>query len=537
MLRNIHNGIDVQPPSSSPRYTSETIDGTVHLVDGVPHAPVAASTLPLSLAEADPTGIASTTASSASEALLMAIQLRSQSNQEAISIARRDRTPESSLQRLQMTDEVISDITSLAESTDLYAKNSDPTQNLEQLLQISQKTTPLGLALQTSDASVEASTTQCLLSAQIRAHSIRKTSQSESSRLSGAECSSPSISLSNRSSSSRLPQSNLQDDVEDFQCIERQVKARVSLSNCPRASMKCSFELEAFEQSVVLRVLALCQSYTSSDKAILSKTHSRTSASLSSGSPSMSQVERNSSSLIFEHHLQAHARPIPHVLHPVVEGLEGEPDEPYAITFKERQCIFEGAAEAPRWTASIKYILDRKEDQTTLCQTIFGKRLVAMAGSNKIVYDGREVSHMSAVILWYDRGLKRYSITFCPNVTGKKSEPEDMELGIYGILEAPSSRPKLLSVAVDLIPRVHEDLDSFANIERHQTARSGTSFLRRAFTSNSPKQKKSGNVVCTIKFTDEKDRAVFVHEYKTRSSQPADMSKKPLRIASEVVAS
>jgi hypothetical protein len=97
-------------------------------------------------------------------------------------------------------------------------------------------------------------------------------------------------------------------------------------------------------------------------------------------------------------------------LHPDVEGPAEEPDAPYTITFTERQYIFEeGASEGPRWTTSLMYIFHEKQDRITLCEKIFGKTLVMVAGSNKVTYDGREISHnLLPQLRWTKCGAERY---------------------------------------------------------------------------------------------------------------------------------
>jgi hypothetical protein len=57
------------------------------------------------------------------------------------------------------------------------------------------------------------------------------------------------------------------------------------------------------------------------------------------------------------------------------------------------------------------------------------------AGSNKVAYGGREIPHLSTVILWFDGSSETKSITFL-NFTGQNAEPKDIELRVHGLWDA-----------------------------------------------------------------------------------------------------
>ena len=270
-------------------------------------------------------------------------------------------------------------------------------------------------------------------------------------------------------------------------------RASASLGNSLNPSAYCSFDMKVCEGLVLLMINFSDKPRAFSDGCIptlgtlttLNPPHHR--------SHSISYIPSSPQPRTFQHCFPLQRRPIPHLLHPDVEGLEMEPDAPYTISFTERQSIYEeGAREGQQQrTAPLKYILYEKQDQATLCTTLFGKTLIATVGTNKITYSGREVSHMSAVLLWLDELSRTYSVTFYPNLLGKKSTPTDVEIKVLNLCEKKKQPRNANAIAVlaDVMPRMNRYPD-----------------LVKAF---------SGISKCIIEFTRRDDQVLFSKSFKT----------------------
>ena len=133
-----------------------------------------------------------------------------------------------------------------------------------------------------------------------------------------------------------------------------------------------------------------------------------TSSSTESTDPQISNECQHPTSFPLLHHcLQSLSRPIPHLLHPIVEGLAERPSAPYTITFMDPQQIIENSAIKPhRWITTLMYVFFEEHDRNTICEAIFGKSLIMTTGSNKMTLNGRELSHLSAIALWFDPNVQ-----------------------------------------------------------------------------------------------------------------------------------
>ena len=493
----------------------------------------------------------------------MARRLRSGPSSKAEVVTISDGAPEGSLRNVQMTNDFISEIVSLAEETELYFKDADPTQNLEQLAEISEKATHFRLALHSSTAGLRTSTAQYqlptsddiypnLFGRDFFSHLSSMTGDTSMrmwafdqipSSPSGFPHTSATEHLTTPSShSDRIPYNELslqdhlsEDNNEIFRMsmasmadavtqldnepsMQDQVnlggQSKVSLTMNPKASLSCSFNLEVSEGSVLLNVIPTNGPHGTSDATVPSGALLLPSNSSSTRSQSVSHATHTLVPRSFQHCFQSRDRPIPHFLHPDVEGPTEEPDAPYTITFTKRQYISaEGASGGPRWTTSLMYIFHEKKDQITLCEMIFGKTLLMIAGSDRINYDGREISRMSAVALWIDDASGIQSITFFPNIAGKRATSKDMELKIHG-LWAPNKAPRnlnALAIMTESMPTDDEGLNMSAKPNRQSSVQSGGTFLSKASSAISQKWKRSGKLKCTIHFTRSSDKVCFLN--------------------------
>ena len=170
------------------------------------------------------------------------------------------------------------------------------------------------------------------------------------------------------------------------------------------------------------------------------------------------------------------------------------------------------------------YIFDEKQDQITLGEMILGKTLVMSAGSNKIRYNGQEISHMSAIALWYDDVSGTQSMTFFPNLTGKTTRPKDMEFKIHGLWDANKAPRNANAVAVmaESMPRDDEGLNMSARPDRQSSVQSRGTFLSKASSTTSDKWRKSGKLRCSIEFTRRSDRASFLSHLKSKVNSDSE---------------
>lgn len=291
-------------------------------------------------------------------------------------------------------------------------------------------------------------------------------------------------------------------------------RSKVSLTMDPKASLSCSFDFKVSEGLVLLEFIPTDGPHGTPDAVVASEALLPPSDPSSKRSQSRSHGTQTMPPRSFQHCFQSRRRPIPHFLHPDVEGPTEEPDAPYTITFKERQYIsIENVSEGPRWMTSLMYIFHETQDRITLCKMIFGKTLIMSAGSDIIIYDGQEISHMSAIALWFDDASGTRSMTFFPNLTGKTATPKDVELKIHGLWDPKnktSRNPKALAIIAESMPRDDEGSNMCAGPDGRSSVRSGGTFLSKAFSASSQKWKRSGKLKCTIRFTRSSDRASFL---------------------------
>jgi hypothetical protein len=494
----------------------------------------------------------------ASKALAMAMGFASQPSGKTKAVAVGISTPESSLRNVQLTNDFISDVVSLAEETELYSKDADPMKTLEQLNEITERATHFQLALRPSSVDSTSVTAQYQLPAVSELNpgsfergvlgQLSSTSDNPSLRMWAFDLSQRQAGSSYTSATDHLTPPVLYSDgtppnslpLQNHSVIENEIfqmdiastigafrqsdnepsnkdyiilrgGSEVSLTMNPKDFMSCSFISEVSEGSVLLRVTSTSRSHSTS-AIVASGALPPTQTPSPSRSRSVSYDIHPRLSQTFQHCFQSRARPIPHLLHPDVEGPMEEPRAPYTITFTKRQYIYEeGASEGPRWTDSLRYIFQEEQDRITLCKKIFGKNLVMTAGSNKVTYDGWEISRMSAITMWFDGTSKAKSITFSPNLT---MENADIELRVHGLWDAKKAlrNSNAVVIVAESMSRVDEDerLDTIIGLGRQSSIKSGGTFFNKASSTTSQKWKRSGKQKCTIEFTHSSDTVLFL---------------------------
>ncbi|KAL9105809.1 MAG: hypothetical protein Q9227_009065 [Pyrenula ochraceoflavens] len=493
---------------------------------------------PLGL-EDDRSVVASITVSNASKALELARELGSQKRSKPDFHTFTNGALQNTLRDVRAND-FICDVASLAEETELYSQNANPTQSLEQLHEISERATSFRLSLHSPIPEPKLNKTRCLLpgfggprsesfernifghlssmsdSATMRIWASDLTQESHLDKSSAPKMNlpKPSSSFSSRTPSQlsvrpsedgeKFSQADTMSTVDSMKDsdgrssaqdpISLQGRSSVKIATAPKVSMDCSFALETYEGSVRLRADSIGRPRYAVHSRILSQ--------------------------ILRHCFQPQDRPIPHLLHPDVEGPMSVANTPYTVTFTSPQYVsIEGASERPRWTTSLEYIFSNKQDQIQLCEKIFNKSLLLTAGTNKIVLDGQETSHMSAITLWYDAEPGTYSITYFRSLTGKKATPKDIELRVHGSWDAKSVSRNSTSLAVVAEPMLADDSasDTSVKFERQPTfssSKSGGTLLNRVSTASSWRRRKPEQKKCVIEFTRLGDKISFLDHIK-----------------------
>lgn len=312
----------------------------------------------------------------------------------------------------------------------------------------------------------------------------------------------------------------LNDTIPKGEVVELRKRAHVRFSELPAASNRCSFEIKESENSVLLRIITFSKSSSTSNAIHASRALLPPLDSSPSGSRSINSSGPNRHSRIFQHCFQIQHRPIPHLLHPSVEGPDREPHEPYKITFERPQYISEeGTSEDPHWTPSLTYVLFDESDRDRLCEKIFGKTLLSLAGSNEISLKNKRVSHLCAIALWQDPVTRSLSVTFNQNLgVTKPPAPRDVEYKVHGLWDTgkASKDTKRLVIAIAPMSTAEDAQQGFPELTRQTTA--GTVFSRKSTASShklvvrrqSSSSDGDGRIACTIDFTHSAGRDSFL---------------------------
>ncbi|KAL9062913.1 MAG: hypothetical protein Q9157_008541, partial [Trypethelium eluteriae] len=457
--------------------TSESIP---MLEKALPALPSANTVLP-SL-EFDRDSITAVAVSNASKALSMTMTLTAKSSAESEAASLSNPGEDDRGRNVQVVDDFVADVVSLAEETELYSKDVNPTQKLNPLKELAEKAKSFQLSVRPASIYSESNIAACrppesgemILDAlhedmsghldTVGSNSSMQTWSFDQSQTSQSSYSSaiPRSTLPGNYSEPTSPGSlgiRCRSGHEDqairlgatpvidpsVQCggdpvtdedLNLQGTAKVSLTMNPKTASDCAFNIRHSDSSVIVRLSCTDrQDATLSDVPFASSTLSPNPTPSSSRSQSIDHTLSQSHSRTIHHCFQMHSRPIPHLLHPDVEGPTEEPAAPYTLTFTTPQYTFlSSSSQSPHWSSSLLYIFTSPSDRRLVCSRLFGKRLLLIAGCNKIVYAGQELAHMCAIALWRDdEGAGISSVTFFPNL--KKGPPRDVELVVSGLCE------------------------------------------------------------------------------------------------------
>lgn len=494
----------------------------------------------------------------ASKALKIAMTLTSQPNVAVPVTGANEISPKKSVQDEQVTKEFVFDIVSIAEETELYTKDADPTRDLEHLVRLTDRASSFREALVQSkndpepqaqrhrmalvDGHTSASHDQNIFntstSRSAAASTKMRSLDDNQTTTSGSYYSAldyPNVLMSEPREEAPVQTSAIADDDDgddfsnsgnapenekykqlstelcDLVHIRLRGRSAASLVRDLKAPMACSFSIKTSESSVLLRIVPDPESASPSDAEAVSGAAPLSPGNEFNRSQSAHPNVYSPMPQAFQHCFESQTRPIPHLIHPDVEGPK-EDNIPYSITFTQRQYIcVDGAPEGPRWTTSLTYIFQNKLDRATLCETIFGKTLRVSSGIDKIIFDGQEVSHMSALVLWSDEVSRTQSITFSNN-TSRRMTPRDVELRVCGLWNAKKilKKSKTLDIAAESMHILDEERISPYETQKQPTVIVGNALFNRRPTAVEQNGLKHQGLRCTIEFTSSIDRAMFL---------------------------
>ena len=418
----------------------------------------------------------SRTISNASSALKVAARLTHRASQIEHVDSPSAIVPDNRSDNTSMTTNFLKEVVSIAEETELYARDTQPEYKLKQLSKLNKRITgiwPTSLPFDEAPAYAavlsehEPQRAPDMLEAKPERYSDLPIPLPEHP-VSGSQLKRDPLSWT-------LAQGQFADDLSLKEIITPSMEHTTNLSNqklvnplslIGRASVSlgnrvtpptyCTFDMEVSNDLAILRITFADKQRAFSYGCIPTLGTLPVSSLPFYRSQSMSYPPSSLHTRIVQHCFPVQQRPIPHLLHPNIEGPEEEPDAPYTVTFTDQQNIYEeGVREGQRrWTTSLKYIFHEKQDQITFCTNLFGKRLIATAGTNKITYNGRDVSLMCAATLWSDDRSKAHSVTFYPSLTGKKAVPKDVEINVLGLCEKKKQPRNANAIAImtDVMP-------------------------------------------------------------------------------------
>jgi hypothetical protein len=237
----------------------------------------------------------------------------------------------------------------------------------------------------------------------------------------------------------------IEEEVEDI--IDRRVLSQEGLQGwvkicSPQTGLQpttCTLEITESAGSICVDVVATPR-YTTARSIEDSVQLDRTSAPSTSSKRSLAGNNNPAYSRRFKHLFTPDARPIPSVLHPYYEGPTFGLDEPYNITFTEKQVLKEiGNNEPLRRVADLKYIFSHEDYRDRVRSLLFGKDLLVNTGVKRILFS-YIACERQAVSLWFDTHANHKTITFFRTSKDKKGRPQgEVEYEVLGIEEYKSA--------------------------------------------------------------------------------------------------
>ena len=465
---------------------------------------------------------------------------------------------ESSPQDRQRINNFIEDVVELAETKNLYARDADLVENIDTLAEIAEKAAALNSTLIRSKAGMSAEVaayhlppmgdlTPQSLAQDVFQHLSLSDSASTSQWAANQSHSSteknppsphlrpgmipptPAASTSDRTRSdhSRSVLASAEEepgeifDMETSSSTEEApitdvgpaAKEHLDLPGWIKLDLggprpvTCQLDLETQDASIRIWAVATNQRRQGSTTFSPSTPTAATPSMLLSGKQPQEHAEAPSQPRTFQHCFQIGARPIPHFLHPDLEGSENEPTAPYSLSFKERQYVSEeGAADGLRWSTTLKYIFANEDGRNTLSEKIFGKTRITTVGANRINVNGTIYSHMAAITLWLDDASGIKSMTFFRDLTSGRNTSKILEYQVLGLEDAKKASKSGNGFTVMVQAMNPTDTDPTSPSSPRSTFSRPSSVLtsmtgNTTSTARSRAKQKSEVVRCTIDFS------------------------------------
>jgi hypothetical protein len=283
--------------------------------------------------------------------------------------------------------------------------------------------------------------------------------------------------------------------------------------------LRCNLEITTSEGSICLWAIATTQRRSNSFQLSPSSPAALTphallpSLPLESTSPTDRPPQNAELPRTFRHFFTHDSRPFPNVLHPSVEGPE-ERCAPYAFSFRENQFVAEeGSSDGGKWITGLRYAFEQQADRDFVREKIFGKTLLVSAGTEKISFSTYVAGRQQNISLWEDLSNQIKTIAFFRSLANGKSLPvADVEYQVLRFEDAnrarrPGSKLALVVKPYNTFPKLASPISP--TISTSPTSRSSNFFSRqstRRSSCSSERESGSEEMVCTLEFSDLKDR-------------------------------
>ena len=201
----------------------------------------------------------------------------------------------------------------------------------------------------------------------------------------------------------------------------------------------------------------------------------------------------------FQHSFTNINRPVPHVLHPSVEGPSAK--ENYTISFHDHQYFVEEGC-PPIWTRELKYVFVNEIDRNIVRSKIFGKRLLRSAGTEKISFN-YIACLQHAITLWEDETTHIKTITFYRDPPNNKSRPAgDVEYKILGITDLKKAEKDGEPLPLN-VEQISQDPTPVSPTRRRSSTITSSS-------TKSGKARSRDDMSCSIYFSEASDKKAFL---------------------------
>lgn len=216
----------------------------------------------------------------------------------------------------------------------------------------------------------------------------------------------------------------------------------------------------------------------------------------------------------FQHSFTNVIRPVPHILHPSVEGSNATKaglsanDAVFSITFHDPQYFVEEGC-PPKWTRELQYVFSNESDRNRVRSKIFGKRLVHSAGTESIKF-GYIACTQHAITLWEDEITRIRTLTFYRDPpTNTSRPPGDVEYKVLGITDLKKAEKDNEPLPLN-VEQINQNFTPVAIANRPSGGPTTVS-------AKTTKARSRDDMSCSIYFSELKDKKEFVRILRQRT--------------------